>query len=57
MDFGHQQAYAGEIREYSRVNDRIVKVESIMTRSGEEATGGFYVDIRTHEIVGEPEIE
>lgn len=49
--------FRGEIREYSRVNDRIVKVESIMTRSGEEAAGGFYVDLRTHEIVGEAEIE
>lgn len=49
--------FRGEIREYSRVNEHIVKVESIMTRSGEEAAGGFYVDLRTHEIVGEAEIK
>lgn len=49
--------FRGEIREYSRVNDHVVKVESIMTRSGEETAGGFYVDLRTHEIVEEAEIE
>lgn len=42
--------YKGEIREYSRIDDRLVRVKAAATRSGEEA-GDFCVDLRTHEIV------
>ncbi|MCM1150460.1 MAG: quinoprotein amine dehydrogenase [Alistipes sp.] len=48
--------FRGEIREYEAVNRNVVKVRSAQTRSGEEC-GGFYVDLRTHEIVEEAEIE
>ncbi len=48
--------FRGEIREYTRVGKHIVKVESALTRSG-ETEGGFYVDLRTHEIVDASEIE
>ena len=48
--------FKSEIREYSRVNDHVVRVETALTRGG-ETEGGFYVDLRTHEIVDEPGIE
>lgn len=40
-----------EIRQYSRVNDRIIRVEEALTSKGTIETEPFYVDIRTHEIV------
>ncbi len=43
--------YKGEIREFSRINDRIVRVEAAVTTKGAESSEPFYVDILTHEIV------
>lgn len=48
--------FKGEIREYETVDEDLVKVQTAMTRSGEE-TGEFYVDLRTHEIVDPAEAE
>ncbi len=42
--------YKGEIRQYSRINDRIIRVEAAVTTKGAESEP-FYVDTRTHEIV------
>lgn len=42
--------YKGEIREFSRINDRIIRVEAAVTTKGAEPEP-FYVDVRTHEIV------
>ncbi|WP_300726065.1 quinoprotein amine dehydrogenase [uncultured Rikenella sp.] len=42
--------YKNEIREYSRISDRIIRVDAALTSKGMETTPVF-VDIRTHEIV------
>ncbi len=48
--------FKGEIREYARINDRLIEVKSVMTRHGQEQ-GNFFVDIETHEIVDPSELE
>lgn len=48
--------FKGEIREYSRVNERIIEAKSALTRQG-EITGSFFVDIKTHEIVDPSDLE
>lgn len=48
--------FKGEIREYARINDRIIEVKSAMTRHGQEQRD-FFVDITTHEIVDPSEVE
>lgn len=42
--------YKGEIREFSRISDRIIRVDAAVTTKGAEPEP-FYVDVRTHEIV------
>lgn len=48
--------FKGEIREYETVSKNVVKVRSALTRSSEEADG-FYVDLRTHEIIDPADAE
>ena len=48
--------FKGEIREYARINDRLIEVKSAMTRHGQEQES-FVVDITTHEIVDPSELE
>lgn len=48
--------FKGEIREYEIAGKNIVRVQSALTRSGEE-TGEFYVDLRTHEIIDPADAE
>ena len=47
--------FKGEIREYARINDRLIEVKSAMTRHGQEQES-FVVDITTHEIVDPSEL-
>ncbi len=42
--------YQNEIREYSRISDRIIRIDAAPASKGME-TAPFFVDIRTHEIV------
>lgn len=48
--------FKGEIREYARINDRIIEVKSAITRHGQEQRN-FFVDITTHEIVDPAELK
>lgn len=48
--------FKGEIREYARINDRLIEVKSALTRHGQEQQN-FVVDIATHEIVNPSELE
>lgn len=43
------KVYKGEIQEYTRVSDRLVKVNTVQTRGSGDA--GFLIDTRTHEVV------
>lgn len=47
--------FKGEIREYARIDDRIVEVKSTLTRHG-DAQASFFVDLKTHEIVDPSEL-